>query len=59
MPPIHRPLDKVVSEKGTRMVNNLSRVLEKKKRRFFTIHQLGGLGLAGKEEKREKSPRWS
>lgn len=34
VPPIHRPLDKVGSEKGARMVNNLSRVLEKKKKDF-------------------------
>lgn len=49
MPPIHRPLDKVGSEKGARMVNNLSRVLEKKK--IFFIHQPGGLGPARGEKK--------
>lgn len=58
VPPIHMPLDKVASEKGARAVNNLSRVLEKKK--IFVIHQPGGLGLVGgrgREGKRKRAPR--
>lgn len=53
MPPIHRPLDKVVSEKGTHMVNNLSGVREKKTQ-IFAIHQPGGLGLAGGKKERKE-----
>lgn len=44
MPPIHRPLDKVGSEKG------------KKKKKIFVIHQPGGLGPARGKKIARKRP---